>query len=81
MSAAQIIDELPKLTAAELEAVRCKLAEIFADNSSAALADRGVDAPPPRKKKTREEILHAILHSKMQFDMTWNELRELTREP
>ena len=43
MSAAQIIDELPKLTAAELQAVRRKLAEIAAENSAVALHDRGID--------------------------------------
>jgi uncharacterized protein (DUF3084 family) len=43
VSAAQIIDELPKLTAAELQAVRRKLAEISADYSSVALQDRGIE--------------------------------------
>jgi hypothetical protein len=43
VSAAQIIDELPKLTAAELQAVRRKLAEIAAENSAVALHDRGID--------------------------------------
>jgi len=43
VSAAQIIDELPKLTAAELQAVRRKLAEITAENSPEALHDRGID--------------------------------------
>ena len=44
MSAAQIIEELPKLTAAELQAVRRKLAEISAEeNSTYALHDRGID--------------------------------------
>ena len=42
MSAAQIISELPKLTAAELESVRQKLAEIAVENSSVALHDRGI---------------------------------------
>ena len=43
MSAAQIIIELPKLTVAELEAVRRKLAEITAENPVVALHDRGID--------------------------------------
>jgi hypothetical protein len=42
MSAAQIIDELPKLTAAELQAVQRKLAEITAENSAVVLHDRGI---------------------------------------
>jgi len=40
-----------------------------------------LNPPPPRKKKTKAEIRHAILHSKMKFDMTWEELRAMTREP
>jgi hypothetical protein len=43
VSAAQIIDELTKLTPAELQAVRRKLAEISAENSMVALHDRGID--------------------------------------
>ena len=43
MSVAQIINELPKLTAAELQAVRRKLAEITAEDSAVALHDRGID--------------------------------------
>jgi hypothetical protein len=42
VSAAQIISELPKLSAAELEAVRRKLAELAPENSSVALHDRGI---------------------------------------
>jgi hypothetical protein len=40
-----------------------------------------LNPPPPPKKKTKAQIRHAILHSKMKFDMTWEELREMTREP
>ena len=43
MSATQIINELPKLTAAELQAVRRKPAEIIAENSAVAFHDRGID--------------------------------------
>jgi hypothetical protein len=43
VSVAQIIDELPKLTAAELQAVRRKLSEICADNSAVSLPDHGMD--------------------------------------
>ena len=42
MSAAQIINELPKLTAAELEAVRRKLVELTVESSSVALHDHGI---------------------------------------
>jgi hypothetical protein len=42
VSAAQIINELPKLTAAELEAVRRKLAELTVESSPVALHDRGI---------------------------------------
>jgi ribosomal protein L10 len=40
---AQIINELPNLTAAELQAVRKKLMEIAAENSAVVLHDRGID--------------------------------------
>jgi len=43
VSAAQIINELPKLTTVELEAVRRKLAEITAENPVVVLHDRGID--------------------------------------
>ena len=43
MSAAKIIEELPKLTPAELQAVRRKLMEITAENSAVTLHDRGID--------------------------------------
>ena len=42
MSAAQIIEELPRLTALELEAVRRKLAEMAAETSVVGLHDRGI---------------------------------------
>ena len=40
-----------------------------------------LNLPPPLKKKTKAQIRHAILNSKMKFDMTWEDLRALTREP
>ncbi|MEI9864861.1 MAG: hypothetical protein WDN00_09970 [Limisphaerales bacterium] len=43
MSVAQIIDELPKLTPAELQAVRRKIAAISGESSVMALPDRGID--------------------------------------
>lgn len=43
MSATEIINELPKLTQAELQKVRRKLAEISAENPVVALHDRGID--------------------------------------
>ena len=42
MSVEQIINELTKLSAAELQAVRRRLAEISAENS-VVLHDRGID--------------------------------------
>jgi len=38
-------------------------------------------APPPPPKKTKAEVRRALKNSKMEFDMTWEELRSLTREP
>jgi hypothetical protein len=43
VSAAQIIDELPKLTPAELQAVQRKLAAISGESSTVSLHDRGID--------------------------------------
>jgi hypothetical protein len=40
-----------------------------------------LNQPAPPKKMTRAEVLAAIKASKMSFDMTWDELRDLTREP
>jgi hypothetical protein len=41
-----------------------------------------VPPPPPKAKKmTKAQVLRAIKNSKMKFDMTWDELRVLTREP
>ena len=37
--------------------------------------------PPKAKKMTRVQVRRAIKNSKMRFDMTWEELRALTREP
>ena len=37
--------------------------------------------PPPPPKKTRAEVRRALKNSKLKFDLTWNELRALTREP
>jgi len=37
--------------------------------------------PPKTKKMTKAQVLRAIKNSKMKFDLTWEELRELTREP
>lgn len=37
-------------------------------------------APPPAKK-TKAEVRLAIKNSKLIFDVTWDELRALTREP
>ena len=53
MSAIQIINELPKLTAAELESVRQKLAEIAAENSSVNLAERGLAEPQAADLRSR----------------------------
>lgn len=36
---------------------------------------------PPRKKITRAEVRKAVANSKMKFDLSWEELRQMTREP
>jgi bifunctional DNA-binding transcriptional regulator/antitoxin component of YhaV-PrlF toxin-antitoxin module len=37
--------------------------------------------PPAPAKKTRAEVRRAIKNSRMKFDLTWDELRAITREP
>ena len=42
---------------------------------------RRIEPPKPRKRMTREEILRAIESSTIEFNITFDELRKLTREP
>jgi hypothetical protein len=37
--------------------------------------------PPPPRKKTVAEVRRALKTGKLKFDLTWDELRALTREP
>jgi hypothetical protein len=37
--------------------------------------------PPVRAKKTKAEFRRALKSSKLKFDVTWEELRAMTREP
>jgi hypothetical protein len=37
--------------------------------------------PPRPARKTRAEVRRALKNSRMKFDLTWDELRALTREP
>ena len=60
-----------------------KAGDVFAceqrDKNHFSLARLNPPAPP--KKKSRAQVLRAIKSSKLKFDMTWEELRALTREP
>lgn len=56
MSAAQIINELPKLTASERLAVQKKLAELASENSAVALHDRGIDEAQAADLRSRLKI-------------------------
>ncbi len=40
-----------------------------------------LNMPDPPKKKTRAEVRKALATSKLTFDLSWDELREMTREP
>jgi hypothetical protein len=40
-----------------------------------------LNVPTPPKKMTRAQVGKAIANSKLKFDMTWDEMREWTREP
>jgi hypothetical protein len=37
--------------------------------------------PPPPRRMTGAQIRRALKNSKMEFGLTWDELRTLTREP
>ncbi len=39
-----------------------------------------LNRPPPPKKMTRAAVRRAIASSKLKFDLSWEELRQLTRE-
>jgi len=53
MSATQIINELPKLTTSELEAVRQRLNELTGKYSGVALHDRGISEPQAADLRAR----------------------------
>ena len=40
-----------------------------------------LNRPAAPKKKTRAQVRRAIATSGLKFDMTWDELRKMTREP
>jgi hypothetical protein len=40
-----------------------------------------LNIPDPPKSKTRAQVRKALAGSKLKFDLSWDQLRELTREP
>ena len=40
-----------------------------------------LNKPAHPEKKTRAQVRKAIANSKLKFDLSWDELRALTREP
>jgi hypothetical protein len=42
-----------------------------------------LQSPPPlaSEKLTKHQVAHALKNSKLKFDLTWNELSAVTREP
>jgi hypothetical protein len=40
-----------------------------------------LNLPSPPKRKTRAQVRKALATSKLKFDLSWDELRKLTREP
>ncbi len=48
-------------------------------NVPTAAPARGTARPP--RRNTRAGVRKAITASKMKFDMSWDELRQMTREP
>jgi hypothetical protein len=51
------------------------------DENHIALAKLQPPPPPKARKMTRAQVRRAIMNSKMQPIMPWDELRKLTREP
>ena len=37
--------------------------------------------PEPPKRKTRSQVRKALANTGLKFNLSWNELREMTREP
>lgn len=40
-----------------------------------------LNTPDPPKRKTRSQVRKALAASGLKFDMPWDQLREMTREP
>lgn len=40
-----------------------------------------LNMPDPPNEKTRAQVRKAISKSRLKFDMSWDQLREMTREP
>jgi hypothetical protein len=40
-----------------------------------------LNLPDPPKRKTRAQVRKAIANCRLKLDLSWEELRELTREP
>jgi hypothetical protein len=40
-----------------------------------------LNMPDPPIRMTRAQARKAIAHSRLKFDLSWDELREITREP
>ncbi|MGA3180053.1 MAG: hypothetical protein ABSF38_06915 [Verrucomicrobiota bacterium] len=40
-----------------------------------------LNLPDPPKRKTRWQVRKAVANSRLKFEMSWDQLRELTREP
>lgn len=55
--------------------------EIHPQGEGSFLLVRQVQPEASVKKKTREEIRQAIRNSRIRMTMSWEELREITREP
>jgi hypothetical protein len=62
-----------------------KPGDVFAvvqqDENHITLARLQSPPPLPSGRMTKIQVARAIKHSKLEFDMTWDELRAVTREP
>jgi hypothetical protein len=75
MSATELIKEVAALPQRE----KALFEQLFHALENGSLVR--LNMPEPPKRKTRAEVRKAMADSKLKFDMSWDELRELTREP
>jgi hypothetical protein len=54
---------------------------VYEDQGNGHFLLTRLNVPPPPKKMTRAQVEKALNETTIKFDMTWDELRKMTREP